>query len=223
MICSIHQPNYIPYIWLFQKIYKSDIFIFYDTAQYTKWDFHNRNKIKWPNWEILLTIPVQVSFWDSINKALFNSKILSKHLKSIQQSYKKAKYYDEVNKLVSEIYSFQWDKLSDFNIYFIQKISNFLNLKTKFLTLSETDLILNTSSTGALVDICVYVWASEYLSGSWWRWYIKEEIFSNQNITLHYQDFIHPKYSQLWWDFIPYMSIIDLLFNEGKNSIELLK
>jgi len=83
MICSIHQPNYIPYLWLFDKINKSDIFVFYDIAQYTKWDYHNRNKIKWPNGEVLLTIPVWVSLWDTINEVKLNKKALQKHIKTI--------------------------------------------------------------------------------------------------------------------------------------------
>ena len=131
MICSIHQPNYIPYLWLFQKIYKSDVFIFYDIAQYTKWDYHNRNTIKWSNWEILLTIPVNISLWDKICDVYINNKILKKHLKTIEQSYKKAQYFDEVFPLVSEIYSYQWSKLSEFNILSIRKICEYMKFSSK--------------------------------------------------------------------------------------------
>jgi len=223
MICSIHQPNYIPYIGLFQKIYQSDIFVFYDTAQYTKWDYHNRNKIKWPNGEILLTIPVQLSLWDKINEVIFQAKVLQKHLKTIEQSYKKSQYFDEIHPLISEIYSYETDNLSDFNINAIQKISNYLWCRTKFLTLWELDFDLNNSSTRALVDICKLVWATEYISWSWWKDYIKKTEFEKAHIALQFQDFHHPTYTQLWGEFLPYMSIIDLLFNEGKNSVNFVK
>ena len=111
MICSIHQPNYIPYIGLFHKINKSDIFIFYDNAQYTKWDYHNRNKIKWSNWEILLTIPVHVSLWDTINSVTFHWKILTKHLKTIDQSYKKSEFYEDFFPVLKEIFEYNWNNL----------------------------------------------------------------------------------------------------------------
>jgi hypothetical protein len=223
MICSIHQPNYIPYLWLFHKINGSDVFVFYDNAQYTKWDYHNRNKIKGSNWDILLTIPVNVSLWDKINEVNFNNKILKKHLKSIEQSYKKAKYYNEVIILLSEIFWYKWNSLSEFNIDFIKKISNYLWINTNFKILSELDINLNSSSTDALIDICKSIWADEYISWSWWKNYIEKEKFLNNWIKLKFQDFKHPIYNQLWWDFIPYMSIIDLLFNEWKNSINLLE
>jgi len=222
MICSIHQPNYIPYLWLFHKINESDIFIFYDTAQYTKWDFHNRNKIKWSNWEILLTIPVNVSLWDCINGVIFNNKILKKHIKTIDQSYKKSEYYEEVILLIHDIYNFETNNLSEFNINFIEKVSEYIWIETEFKVLSKLDLDLESSSTDALIEICNLVNANEYISWSWWKNYIEEEKFSKAWIKLIYQEFNHPEYKQLWWDFIPYMSIIDLLFNEWKNSINFL-
>ena len=223
MICSIHQPNYIPYIWLFQKIYQSDVFIFYDTAQYTKWDFHNRNKIKWPNWEILLTIPVHVSLWSRINEVTFQKKVLQKHLKSIEQSYKKAPYFEEIFSLLQEIFSCDTEHLSTFNIYAITKISEYIGCNTKFYTLWELDLGLESSSTHALVDICKFLGANKYISWSWGRDYIDVSLFKKEWIDVEFQEFHSKPYSQLWRYFLPYMSIIDLLFNEGPNSIEFLK
>ncbi len=223
MICSIHQPNYIPYTGLFQKIYQSDIFVFYDTVQYTKWDFHNRNKIKWPNGEILLTIPVHVSLGSKINEVHFNKKILQKHLKTIEQSYKKSPYFEEIFSLLSDIYSYDTDKLSDFNIYTIEKISEYLGFNTQFYTLSELDVNLQTVSTQALVDICKFLWVKKYISWAGWRDYIEVSKFRDADIGLEFQQFDNTPYAQLWWDFIPYMSMVDLLFNEWKSSIEFLK
>lgn len=218
MICSIHQPNYIPYLWLFNKIKDSDIFVFYDTAQYTKWDYHNRNKIKWSNWEILLSLPVFIKLGQEIKDVKFDNRILKKHLQSIEQNYKKAKYYNEYIDKIRKIYSFAWDNISEFNIFTIKKICDLLEIKTKFVVLSEITKTLESKSTDALVDICKLVWANEYISGAGWRNYIEENKFNDAWIKLHYQDYHHPVYTQLWGDFIPYMSIIDLLLNEWENA-----
>ncbi|MBP9812779.1 WbqC family protein, partial [Candidatus Gracilibacteria bacterium] len=102
MICSIHQPNYIPYLGLFDKLKASDIFVFYDTAQYTKGDYHNRNTIKGPNGPILLSLPVQVSLGQKITEAKFDARILEKHKKSIQESYRKSAYFAEIHPLIEE-------------------------------------------------------------------------------------------------------------------------
>ena len=222
MICSIHQPNYIPYIGLFHKINASDMFIFYDNAKYTKWDYHNRNKIKWSNGEILLTIPVHVSLWDTINNVTFNGKILTKHLKTIDKSYKKSEFYEDFFPVLKEIFEYDSNNLSEFNINFIKKISSYIWINTQFKTLSEMDFKLDSSSTDALVDICKLVWANEYISWSWWKSYVEVDKFKDAWIELSFQDFTHPEYKQQWWEFIPYMSIIDLLFNEWRKSINFL-
>lgn len=222
MICSIHQPNYIPYLWLFNKIKKSDIFVFYDIAQYTKWDYHNRNKIKWPNGEVLLTLPVFLTLWQEIKDVKFNNSILKKHLQTIEQSYKKAKYFDKYIDTFREIYNYKWDNISEFNIIIIKTICELLWIKTKFVTLSEIIKSIETKSTDALVDICKSVWATKYISWAWWKNYIEEKKFIDAKIILDYQDYHHPIYNQLRWDFIPYMSIIDLIFNEWGNSINFI-
>jgi hypothetical protein len=217
MICSIHQPNYIPYLGLLNKIKSSDVFVFYDLAQYTKWDYHNRNSIKWPNWPILLSLPVNVKLGQTIKETKFNSDILQKHFKSIKESYKKSKYYNDIMPIIEELYSYNWDSLSEFNINFIIKISQLLWFKTKFFVLSDLVNRLDTKSTDALIDICKLVWSTEYISWAGWKNYIEEEKFKKAWIKLYYQDFHHPIYTQLWWEFIPYMSIIDFLFNEWLN------
>lgn len=215
MICSIHQPNYIPYIWLFHKIKQSDIFVFYDTAQYTKGDYHNRNTIKWSNGGILLSLPVNVRLGQSIKETTFDSRILQKHLKTIKESYKKAQFFKENEAFLEEIYSYDKNNLSEFNIHTIIQISKRLWLQTKFLVLSELIENLTSQSTDALVDVCNLVGADKYISWAGWRSYIEENKFENALIKLHYQDFHHPTYTQLWGDFIPYMSVLDLLLNEG--------
>jgi hypothetical protein len=218
MICSIHQPNYIPYLGLFNKIKESDIFVFYDIAQYTKGDYHNRNKIKWSNWEILLSLPVFLSFWQKIKDVKFDNKILKKHLQSIEQNYKRAKYYNEYIPQIREIYSYTWDNISEFNIFTIKRICELLEIKTKFVVLSDIVKNLESKSTDALIDISKLVWADEYISWAGWKNYIEEAKFSNAWIKLRYQNYHHPVYTQLWGDFIPYMSIIDLLLNGWGNA-----
>lgn len=218
MICSIHQPNYIPYLWLFNKIKKSDIFVFYDNAQYTKGDYHNRNSIKWPNWTILLSLPVSVKLWQNINEVIFDNSILKKHFQTIEQSYKKSKYFNDYIDKIRDIYNYNWNNLSEFNIQTIKKICEILWIKTKFITLSDLINNLNSKSTDALIDICNLIWVNEYISWAWWRNYIEENKFIKSGIKLYYQDYHHPTYNQLWWDFIPYLSIIDLIFNEWENS-----
>ncbi|PZM87328.1 MAG: hypothetical protein DLD55_01975 [candidate division SR1 bacterium] len=224
MICSIHQPNYIPYLGLFNKIYLSDIFVFYDNAQYTKGDYHNRNKIKSSNGEILLSLPVKVSLGQKINEVTFNREILQKHWQTIEQSYKRAPYFaDYAEPIKKNIYESSEENIAKFNIATIRFLCQLLGIdKTKFIVLSEVLPELKTKSTEALADICGFLGADIYLSGAGGKGYIEKEYFERKNINLKFQNFEHPRYHQLWGDFLSYMSIIDLLFNEGPRSINFI-
>ncbi|GAB0174358.1 MAG: WbqC family protein [Candidatus Altimarinota bacterium] len=215
MICSIHQPNYIPYLGLFHKLAQSDVFVFYDTAQYTKGDYHNRNTIKGPNGPILLSLPAQVKLGQLISEVQFDSRVLPKHLKTIQESYKKSKFFLEVLPIVEQIYAYTGSSLAEFNIVTIKKLVDVLGIKTKLVLLSEISSKLETRSTEALIDICKILGAHVYISGAGGRGYLEPELFVGANIKLEFQHFEHPVYPQLWGEFLPYMSIIDVLFNVG--------
>lgn len=223
MISSIHQPNYIPYLWLFNKIYQSDVFVFYDNAQYTKWDYHNRNTVKWPNWPVLLSLPVHVSLWQKINEVTFNNEILTKHWMTIEQAYKRAPFFWEYAELIKRnIFENKEKNLAKFNINTIKFLCEILWIKTKLLVLSELIPSLESKSTQALVDICLKINSDVYISWAWWKNYVERDLFRNNNIKLLFQEFKHPIYHQIWNNFIPYMSILDLIFNEWENSINFI-
>jgi hypothetical protein len=222
MICSIHQPNYLPYIGLFHKMSLSDIFVFYDTAQYTKGDYHNRNTIKWPNGPILLSLPVSVKLGDSIRDVRFDPRILPKHWKTIEQAYKKSPYFEKYVPELAPFFASEQSSLSEWNMSFIRCMAWLFGIKTRFIILSELPEI-HTKSTDALIEISRAAWADHYLSWRDGRSYLEVHKFIEAHIQVSFQDFHHPKYSQLWWDFLPYMSAIDLLFNEWENSLEFIK
>ena len=215
MICSIHQPNYIPYLWLFHKLAHSDVFVFYDIAQYTKGDYHNRNTIKWPNGPILLSLPVQIKLGQTIRETHFDPRILLKHLKTIQESYKKAPFFAEISPLVEDIYSYAGDNLSEFNIRTITLLANKLSPNVAFVKLSDIIPELESKSTEALIEISQKIWATKYISGAGGRGYLDGSLFEKAQISLEFQNFHHPIYPQIWKDFIPCLSIIDVLFNTG--------
>jgi len=189
------------------------MFVFYDTTQYTKGDYRNRNKIKGANRAVQLTLPVSFQLGQNINEVSFDCRALKKHFQTITQSYSKAPFFQENKELLEDIYSYEGNNLSEFCIHMIQKICESLEIKTKFITLSEeTGFVLQNSSTQALVDICKYFEADAYVV--WWdAWYMDNDLFWQNNITLKEQNFKHPEYTQLWWDFESYMSVIDLILN----------
>jgi hypothetical protein len=222
---AIHQPNYLPWVGYFHKMDNSDIFVFLNDDQYAKNQVANRNKIKTAKGAIYLTVPVlikghsgQLTLDVEIDNHINWRK---KHWKSILFNYKKAQYFGNYSLFFEELYQREWKKLSELNEYIIRNIAENLGIKTKFIRSSE--LGTEGMSTERLINIVRAVGGSTYLSGIHGKDYMDENKFKERGVNLTYQDFHHPAYRQLFGKFIPKMSIIDLLFNEGPESIDIIR
>ncbi len=226
-IMSMHQPNYIPWLGYFYKIAKCDVFVFLDSVQYPRGKSYSaRNSIKTPNGSTLLSIPVsipkgyegKVKYTDI---AFFDEQWKDKHKKSLQLNYKRAPYFEEIYTLFSKSVN-RSATLLDLNVNIIESILDYLNIKSKRLFLSD---ILEDfgQKTDLIINICKKLNANYYLSGTGGgAEYNDEELLKINNISLLYSDFVHPKYNQLWKGFVPNLSILDLLFNYGKESCRIL-
>jgi len=223
MIVAIHQPNFLPWIGYFYKMYKSDIFVFLDNVQFSKNSYQNRVKIKTSQGAQWLTLPVFHKFGQLTKDVRINNneKWKEKHLKTIELNYKKAPYFNQIYNLLVKVYTNnKWELMTDFNIELITAICNFLDIKTK--TVRASSLKTSGSATELLIDIVKKVGGDIYLSGKGGMKYQDENRFKEENITLIYTNFKHPVYPQLWGEFIEGLSIIDLLFNCGEESVYII-
>ncbi len=220
MIVAIHQPNFLPWIGFFYKMCKSDIFVFLDNVQFSKNGYQNRVKIKTAQGDQWLTVPVFHKFGQLTKDVKINNNEnwKEKHLKTLELNYKKAPYFSQIYKLISTVYNkHDWELLTDFNIELIMAICNYLDIRTK--TIRASVLNVSGNSTELLINIVKNVGGDTYLSGKGGMKYQDENRFKKENINLVYTDFRHPVYPQLWGEFIEGLSILDLLFVCGENSI----
>jgi hypothetical protein len=225
MIIAIHQPNFIPWIGYFFKISKCDVFVLLDNVQYTKNGFINRNRIKTPQGENWLTLPVVQSgkFGQDIKETqIFNKDYsVKKVLATIAANYKKAAYFDKYYTGITEILNKSSDNLCDVNSILIKWAAADLGIKTKMIFASELDEITG-ESTERLVSICKKLNGTSYLAGLGAKKYQEDHLFKAVNINVINTPFKHPGYQQLWGDFLPNMSVIDLLFNCGPEAKTIL-
>lgn len=226
MRVAIHQLGYIPWLPFLDKINKSDIFVFLDDVQYQKNGWQNRNKIRTKDGSIWLTVPVKAHLALKSNqiKIDYTHNWVEKNKKSFLINYSKAKYFDETWKELEKIYDMKFDTLTQLNLEIISFIQKKFQIKTKTLLSSELDIVSDGSKR--ILDICKQIEADIYYSGHGYgleeKKYLNEEDFIKNNIKIQYQNFIHPEYKQCYEPFIPNLTSLDLLFNEGKNSINYL-
>lgn len=221
MTVSIHQPNFLPWLGYFYKIAKSDMFVLLDDVQFTKNGFTNRNRIKTPQGELWLTLPIVQSgkFGQNINEcAILNKKAnADKILKTIKSNYAKSKHFDWLYPDLEVAFQFETDNLAVLNERLIRLVVDKLEIKTP-LMLSSALPAIEGMATERLVNICKHLNASKYLFGFGAANYQEDELFIQNNVEPARTKFVHPVYTQLWKEFIPNMSVIDYLFNVGPDS-----
>ena len=220
-IIAVHQPNYIPYPGFFYKLLKSDIFVFLDNVQFSRRSFTHRNRIKGSQCKpIWLTVPVYKKgrFFQKINQVMINKTVnwQKKHFRTLRMNYADAPFFHYYEQTLKEIYFQDWDRLIDVNIALFNFVIETLRIKKKIYLASE--LKLEGSKTDLLISIVKTLNGDIYLSGAGGRNYIDEEKFKKEHIEIRYYQYGSFVYPQLWGKFIPNLSILDLLFNCGEES-----
>lgn len=223
MIVAVHQPNYIPWIGYFHKIKNCDLFVILDNVQHSKGSVTTRNKIKSANGEILLTVPV-INKGSLINELFIdNSKNWSvKHWRSLHGNYCRADGWNYMKAELESIYSRQWNYEAELNIELIKLMMKKLNIKTPITLASDIKNDFGTKNN-RILNICKYFSADTYLSGNGAHSYNNEEEFERYDIRLVYQQFKPPIYNQMWGEFIPNLSALDLLLNCGESAADYIE
>ena len=226
MKVAINQSNYISWKGYFDMIKSVDLFILYDDVQYTRRDWRNRNKIKTAHGLKWLTIPVNVKgkYFQKINETTISDKKWNlNHLKTIKGCYSKSQYFKDIIPLVEHLYvTANHERISEINFHFITGICDYLGINTKIVFSSEYDLSEQRKNE-RLIDICKQAGAKEYISGPLAKDYIVKDKFDEAGIRLtwmNYDDYL--EYPQLHGDFVHKVSILDVLFNCGKKTIDFI-
>lgn len=218
---GILQPSYLPWIGYFDQIAKSDVFVFYDDVQYDKNGWRNRNKIKTANGVQWLTVPVLLKGKDMplIKDVLIDrdQNWVKKHVASIEQNYKKCKYYDPF--ICWNLQAYYWKWVWEPAVVIIQEILRYLDIKTEIKFSSSFKK--SDHKIHRLIDIVHEFGGTRFIEGAAGRDYMDEAVinqFKQEGIDVVFQDYQHPVYEQRFGDFVSHLSIIDLLFNCGKEK-----
>lgn len=221
----ILQPSYLPWLGYFDQMCKSNVFVLYDDVQYDKHGWRNRNRIKTrqgPQW---LTVPVLLKGWNfPLNREVRINNTASwqpKHLKSIIQNYSQAPFFDWFIGPFENVLRREWKFLVDLNIALLNLLKEQLGLATQIHMASDLG-IPRLGKTERLIEICRYFGANCLLEGDSGKNYINDTLFTNSGIQIEYHNYQHPVYRQLHGNFIPYLSVIDLLLNHGSDSKDIL-
>jgi hypothetical protein len=216
---AILQSNYLPWKGYFDMIAAVDEFILYDDMQFTKNDWRNRNRIKTPKGLEWVSIPVGSVISRKIKEVtLPDNAWREKHIKAFELNYRRAKCYEEVMAILVPVYN---DSsiltLTELNKTLIEIVCRYLGIYTKISY--SWDYELKGGKIERLVNLSKQANASIYVSGPAAKDYLQLDPFNQENISVEWFDYSgYAEYPQLWGQFEHGVTVLDLLFNCGKDA-----
>ena len=217
---GISQPTFLPWIGFFAFLNQLDKFIFLDNVQFDKRSWQQRNYIKLNNQKTLLTLPVETKgkFKQNISDVkILNLLELEKIKKKIFYAYKKSKYFDYYYSQICKIFDKCNLSLLKLNTDLINYFATELKIETKIDYSSNYKF--QSKKEELIFDLCKLNGCSNYISTIGAKKYLRDlNTIPNTNINIKYFVYETAHYFQMQGTFIPQLSIIDLLFNNGDES-----
>lgn len=225
MIVAVHQPHYLPWLRYMHKLASCDVLVLLDDTQYEKNGWQNRNRIKGPNGPVLLTVPVEDASFKPINEVQINNRSpwAQKHWKSILHSYSPAPYFGAYADRLQEALARPWVRLVDLDLQLVLILREALGISTEVVTSSS--LGVPGRGTARLVTICRALGADQYLTGAFAAGnHLEADFFKDAGIEVRIQTWECPVYGQRYpsQGFVPDLSVVDLLLNQGPSSLDVL-
>jgi hypothetical protein len=225
MKLGIMQPYFFPYLGYFDLINRSDKWIVFDTVQYIRHGWINRNRILHPRqgWSYI-TVPVTCAQETPIREVqIANDGKWKKRIQGQMQHYKKsAPYWSPVSNLLEEVISFNTTSISELNVFSLAKVCEYLNIVFDYLIFSEMNLELGTVAAPGdwALRISQELGASEYINPPGGEALFDKKRFADLGIKLTIQSFINYRYSCGEYEFEPALSILDLMMWNSPGEIK---
>jgi len=214
------QPYFFPYIGYFQLINLVDIFVIYDDVNYIKQGWINRNYILAKVKKHLISLELKgASSFKLINQIKVGGN-KSKLIKTIFQAYTKAPYFKEVFPIIENSLNFEDDNLAMYVTNSLQNIADYLDVKTKFVVASGIEKSNDLKGQAKVLDVCKILKASEYINALGGQKLYSRDVFKNNCVELYFIKTKEITYKQFDNEFLPNLSIIDVLMFNSQDKIK---
>lgn len=218
------QPYFLPYIGYFQLINCVDKFVVYNNIQYSKKGWINRNRILVNGRDDYFTIPLRKDsdFLNVDQRFIADSyaKEKNKIITRINELYKKAPQYQIISPLIAEVFNAEFDNLFEFILNSLKIICKFLEIKTELILSSAISIDHSLKAQDKVIALCKKLNATHYLNPIGGTELYSKSVFNENNIELNFIKSNDIEYPQFNYDFIPWLSIIDVLFFNSKQDVQ---
>ena len=216
MKVAIHQPHYLPWLGYLAKWATADVFVLLDTVQFEKNGWQNRNRIKTREGAAWLTVPVHAPLGTAITGVTLDAgqPWPRRHLRAVEHAYARASAFPRFRDSLADFYAREWPALAPLAVASARWLAEAFGIGTPAVLASELG-VEATDSSLRLAALCRAVGADTYLAGPDAILYMDPAPFREAGIAVLCQQYEHPTYRQQHGGFIPHLSGLDLLLNEG--------
>lgn len=220
MTIAIMQPYFLPYIGYWQLINAVNLFVIFDDVSFINKSFINHNNILINCKKQQFTLELIKASQNKIINTIMIGNNQEKLLKTIKMAYQKAPYFINIFPIIEKILLQEEKNLSKFIGFSLEEISTYLGMDTQFIYSSDVNKNNDLKAQNKIIEICKKLKATNYINPIGGQELYNKKVFEYENITLNFlkTDFI--EYKQFKNEFIPYLSIIDILMF---NSIDKIK
>jgi hypothetical protein len=222
---AIMQPTYLPWVGYFDLIDQSDVFVLYDTVQFEKQSWQQRNRLKTAQGVQWLTVPVHQSLGQRIDEVRTSEATAwrHKHWMALVTNYAKAPFWPQHSPLFEAAYQSPWEHLADLNIHLLTEMTRAFGLRSNFVRASSLPSFAGRKEE-PLLALCEHFGADTYLSPAGARTYLIDDVpFRARGLSLRFQAYEHPIWPQQFGEFAPHVSAVDLLFHCGSAGGEIVR
>lgn len=224
---AVLQPSYLPWLGYLDQLDAADVFVFYDDVQFDPGGWRNRNRIKTSQGVRWLTVPVThdrdagAALPMLPNVRVADTPWRRKHLSTLRQAYARTPRVELVTEGLERVLDRGHASLVDLTVDTVEFCAALLGIQAE--TVRSSALGIDGSQSGRLLNICRALGATHYLSGAAARSYLDIGLFREAGIEVEFQDYQHPSYPQPHGEFVPYLSVIDLIANVDEHALDVLR
>lgn len=226
MKLGIMQPYFLPYIGYFQLLNAVDEYVIYDNIQFTKKGWINRNRILQNGKDTLITVPIEKDsdYLYICQRSVSSGFDKKKLINQIRESYRKAPHFNEVIPLIENIINYENNNLFSYIYNSVTKVCDYLNIKTGIIISSAIDIDHSSKGQDKVIAFCKALGATEYCNAIGGQELYSASDFQEENIQLNFLSSNSVKYEQFENEFVPWLSILDvMMFNSTEEIEKMLK
>lgn len=221
----ISQPMFFPWVGMFEQTRLADVHVHYDDVQFSKGSFTNRVQIKTARGSEWLSVPLRdLRLGQKIREVAVDDRQdwRERHLEMLSEAYAAAPFCDEMLTLARAVHARPAATLCEIAMASMEAVWEYFPSARPREVLRSSDMGIGGQSSRRVLDVVKQAGGTHYITGHGARQYLDHALFEAEGVHVEYLDYQKQPYPQLHGEFTPFVSVLDLIGNLGKDGARVM-